>query len=225
MTETSTPAAPATLEAIRARYRQIAPPVEPGSPSPVWDLSRSLLLSALRGWAVTLSPDGAMDHKVISAMLSDFAALHLLRHLQSADPEAAARLAREIASAWDDGGGVGERLWEHARPLGIDTDEVSALTTAEARLRVATGASEAKAGREAAARFLSLSEAHERVMFAAWIDLRRGDPDAARQLLNEQLEGHCDVDGPEWSGETGAQWLAKATAEAEIPQQREPVRM
>ena len=46
---------------------------------------------------------------------------------------------------------------------------------------------------------------HERVMYAAVIDIRRGQPGAARRLLGEQLDGW---DGPEWDGtETGAEYL------------------
>lgn len=59
----------------------------------------------------------------------------------------------------------------------------------------------------------ALDQSRQRVMFAAWVDIRRGDPDAALRLLGDHLEGACDIDGPEWeAGETGAQWLAKATA-------------
>lgn len=58
---------------------------------------------------------------------------------------------------------------------------------------------------------------HERVMYAALIDIRRGDPGAARQLLVEQL---ASADGPPWNGPswngtgTGAEWLEQARREA-----------
>jgi hypothetical protein len=48
-------------------------------------------------------------------------------------------------------------------------------------------------------------QSHERVMYAAAIDIRHGQPGEARRLLGERLDGW---DGPQWDGtETGAQYL------------------
>jgi hypothetical protein len=48
---------------------------------------------------------------------------------------------------------------------------------------------------------------HERVMYAATIDLIRGDPESALRTLDEQLDGW---DGAPWNAaETGAQWLER----------------
>jgi hypothetical protein len=48
---------------------------------------------------------------------------------------------------------------------------------------------------------------HERVMYAATIDLIRGDPESALRMLDEQLDGW---DGAPWNtAETGAQWLKR----------------
>jgi hypothetical protein len=48
---------------------------------------------------------------------------------------------------------------------------------------------------------------HERVMYAATIDLIRGDPESALRMLDEQLDGW---DGRPWNtAETGAQWLER----------------
>lgn len=52
-----------------------------------------------------------------------------------------------------------------------------------------------------------IAESHERVMFAARIELYAGDPDAARRLLDEQLDGY---DGPPWNGiDSGLRWLER----------------
>ena len=48
---------------------------------------------------------------------------------------------------------------------------------------------------------------HERVMYAAAIDIRHGRPGTARRLLGEALDGW---DGPQWDGtETGAEYLER----------------
>lgn len=222
---TATTPTPTTLEGIMARYREIAPPLEPSAEAPVWDMSRSLLLSAQRGFSRMLSPDTPTDMTAITAMLVQFAALHMLRHLQQADPVAAERLAREIASAWDDGGGVGEWLWEHAQPLGIDTAEVDALATAEARLRAVRAAADDAERMKALDAVEGVAEGCERVLYAAAVDLARGDADAARALLWEQLDG---FDGePAVDSETGMQYLSRMRdkRKAEADAKPEPERM
>ena len=48
---------------------------------------------------------------------------------------------------------------------------------------------------------------HERALYAAWIDVRHGDPGDADEILAEQLDG---FDGPQWNGaETGIEWLER----------------
>jgi hypothetical protein len=52
-----------------------------------------------------------------------------------------------------------------------------------------------------------VAASHERVMYAAAIDIRHGQPGAARRLLGDQLDGW---DGPGWDGtETGTQYLER----------------
>jgi len=59
---------------------------------------------------------------------------------------------------------------------------------------------------------------HERAMYAAWIDIHRGEPQAAAQTLSWQLDGW---DGPKWDGtETGLQYLTRTRRAAEA---RRPV--
>jgi hypothetical protein len=59
----------------------------------------------------------------------------------------------------------------------------------------------------AMAALIKVVASHERVMYAAAIDIRHGQPGAARRLLGEQLDGW---DGPQWDGtETGAQYLER----------------
>jgi hypothetical protein len=134
---TGTTTAPDTLKDVYARYREIAPEPDPESTDPSKAAAVRLLVHAQRGFTRMLNPD------MVSEVCAQFAFVHLLLWLRENQPEAAARLAREITDAWNDGGGIGEWLWEHAQSLGIDTSEVAALATAEARLRAAQTATEA----------------------------------------------------------------------------------
>ena len=52
-------------------------------------------------------PSGRGEVKIL------FAAAHALYALDASDPVLGTQAAREIRDAWDDGGGVGEWLWEH----------------------------------------------------------------------------------------------------------------
>ena len=69
--------------------------------------------------------------------------------------------------------------------------------------------------------FEKLTDASARVMYAALIDLVRGDAAAAKLLLAEQTGGH---DGPVWDGaETGLQYIKRARS---LPKAKpEPERM
>lgn len=48
-----------------------------------------------------------------------FAAEYLLGALSEVDPARADQVAEQIRDAWEDGGGVGEWLWDHASELGL----------------------------------------------------------------------------------------------------------
>jgi hypothetical protein len=60
---------------------------------------------------------------------------------------------------------------------------------------------------EAMGALIKVAASHERVMYAALIDVTHGDPNDALHLLREQLDG---FDGPQWNGtETGLEWLER----------------
>lgn len=211
-TETTEPDA---LAGIYARYREIAPDADPKSPDPSEALAVSLLVHAQRDYTRTLSPAATLDYAMIGAMCARFAAAHMLAWLRANQPEAAVRLSGEIASAWDDGGSIGEWLWEHAQPLGVDTDTVNRLAEAEAAIQGAKQRDAEQAAVEMATALAlaqsaveslgKLADSHERVLYAASVDLARGDADAARALLWEQLDGF-DWE-PAGENETGMQYL------------------
>jgi hypothetical protein len=88
---------------------------------------------------------------------------------------------------------------------GVSLDEVTAAVTASVdgtpKPTPATGPAAALAA------LTRVTEGHERVMYAAAIDIGRGQPGEARRLLGEELDGW---DGPWWDGtETGAQYLER----------------
>ena len=129
MTTTQTP----TRREIRDRLTEIAPYPKPGDPDHARAVAKYLAVSAQRRWKYNLdiADMDAPGYQVsVQAMLGDFAALHLLTHLMDTNPELAELAAAQIRDAWDDGGGIGEWLWEHATALGIDTAEVSRLEAA-----------------------------------------------------------------------------------------------
>ena len=64
-----------------------------------------------------------------------FAAAHALYALDASDPVLGRQAALEIRSAWDDGAGIGEWLWEHlggeaCREIGSLADELAVLRQA-----------------------------------------------------------------------------------------------
>lgn len=124
--------APMTAEQIAARLTEIAPLSTDGtSPVAAEDLARATAVSAQRRWTRNLSGwfdlgDRAFSES-IGTMCSEFAALHSLMALTAADPAKAAEAATQIRDAWDDGGMIGELLYQHAQALGIDTAEVDCL--------------------------------------------------------------------------------------------------
>jgi hypothetical protein len=210
----TTAAKPDALAAIYARYREIAPDPDPESKDPSKALAISLLAHAQRDFTRMLSPAEPFNHEVIAGMCARFAAVHLLAWLRQSRPDAAARLSGEIVSAWDDGGGIGEWLWEHAQPLGVDPDAVQRLAEAEAAIQGAKRAEAEQAQAAGATQAINtlgeLVESHARVMRAAMIDIGRGDPNAAWATLDQQLDGHFRDEEEKWNGsENGLQWLER----------------
>ena len=133
---TGTGAAALTLEGIRARLREIAPDPSADSPDVAEALARNMTVSALRRNSRLLNSNQALTPEAVSVLCYQFAAVHLLQAARAAAHPAGAdnATAAEILNAWEDGGGIGEWLWEHALGLGIDPDEVNRLAEAEARL-------------------------------------------------------------------------------------------
>jgi hypothetical protein len=124
---------PATRREIRARLSEIAPYPEHDTPDQASAVAKYLAVAAQRHWKWNLDiadMDGAEYWQSTQTMLAEFAALHLLMHLRKTSPDVAELAAAQIRDAWDDGGGIGEWLWEHAKALGIDTDEVGRLEEA-----------------------------------------------------------------------------------------------
>lgn len=133
----TTTEAPKTRGEIRERLDRIAPYPKRGTVAGFTDHARTvakyLAVSAQRRWKYNLdiadmNSDGYQQS--VRTMMAEFAALHLLMRLRETSPGAAEIAAVQIRDAWDDGGGIGEWLWEHATTLGIDTDEVSRLEEA-----------------------------------------------------------------------------------------------
>lgn len=131
--------APMTAEQITARGNEIAP-LDFGQQEPVAaaEVARWLAYHAQRRWTRNLSRyfDGndpatrRAFHESVGAMYSEFAALHLLMVLSAADEAKADEAATRIRDAWDDGGLIGELLYEHEQALGIDPEEVTRLEEA-----------------------------------------------------------------------------------------------
>lgn len=127
----------ASIEEIYARLKDLAPDPDPEAPDVADQLARFLIIQAQRRFVLLLDPRVPAGSAQLAALCGEFAAAHVLSRLirETVDPAAVQRLAAEIAAAWDDGGGVGELLREHARALNVDTGEVSRLADAEAALR------------------------------------------------------------------------------------------
>jgi hypothetical protein len=133
VTETTETTAPRTPTQISARFREIAPYPDKDSPEQAKALAGWLTGQAQRRWTRCLDlipQEGPLYMTTISAMLSDFAALHLLMAMAEIDTGTADRLAVQIRETWDDGGEVGPLIWQHAVALGIDPAEISRLEEA-----------------------------------------------------------------------------------------------
>jgi hypothetical protein len=248
-TETKAPpAVPPTITGITARYREMAPEPDPAKEHVARNVGAYLAVTGLR--RDRLSEDAilrdAPSPRDFDIARMSMAALRFLACARNADPDAAKQAAKEVADAWANGDGVGEWLRDLANGLGVNWAEVVRLASTEAALAAAERSDAERAAREAAERLATAEQAlarldanavlaiaaeagvvesHERVMYAASVDLARGDADAARGLLWEQLDG---FDGePAGENETGMQYLNrmrdKRKAEAEA--KPEPERM
>ena len=122
-----------TAEQVNACLCEIAPTTAGDARS----LAKCVAVVALRRWQRNLAPFAfgddehgrALERESVNAMCYEFATLHLLMTMTGDEP-ASANFAEQIMDAWNDGGEVGEWLWEHARDLGIDTAEMTRLEDA-----------------------------------------------------------------------------------------------
>jgi hypothetical protein len=210
---------PTTLAEVHRRYREIAPEPTPSNPEVARELTRRLLVSAIR--RDNRLTAGILGGKALSAedhagLIAEFAAAHLLQEMQNNTPAIADEAAAVIAGAAQDGS-VGEWVRQHAQSLGIDAGEVDRLATAEARLRAAQTGDAEKALAQNADMARTLGRIVSEMsagLYAAWINLQRGDSGAALKWIEEMPADARDRD-PEttWNGtETGAEWLARTQA-------------
>jgi len=200
-----------TLAGARARYREIAPVPDPSSPDLGEQLGKYLAMIGQR--RAFLGAHSAEDSEAAGIAM---AAVLLWHRLESyAEPHLSERAARDIVRAWADAEAVTEWLGKFGRRFGVDASEVNGAAQLEALLLSARQADAEKAAGELAAKAESAGQAmdaldkviesHERAMYAASVDLRRGDPDAALHLLCLQLDG---VEGePANENETGMEYL------------------
>ena len=129
-TETTTPAERA--KQIRERLNELAPYPDTDEATTGRTLARWLAMRSAVINHQQLSPDAPMSRGQIDLLTVLFAAGHALYALDASDPALGRQAALEIRHAWDDGGGVGEWLWEHlgssaCAEIGPLADELAAL--------------------------------------------------------------------------------------------------
>lgn len=69
----------------------------------------------------------------IGTLVNQYGVVFLLRELAEVDPERADKAAKRLYGDWEDGGSVGEWLWEWLSGYGIDPGEVSRAAEEQAR--------------------------------------------------------------------------------------------
>ena len=98
---------------IHARLGEIAPYPQAIRDVTASGLARHLAVRAQVIHVQQLHPDGELDKGQVNLLTIMFAASHALYALAAIDPGRADQAAAEIWSAWEDGQGVGEWLWDH----------------------------------------------------------------------------------------------------------------
>lgn len=107
------------IRAISSRLMEIAPWPGWGDEATAASVARYLAVNAQMAFAMHITPfsgtdgSGRLDPDVIARINAQFAAAHSLLALREAAPDDAEAVAKEIATAWSDGQGVGEWLWDH----------------------------------------------------------------------------------------------------------------
>jgi len=129
-TETTAPAERA--KQVRERLNELAPYPATDEATTARSLARWLAMRSAVINHQQLSPDVPMSRSRIDLLTILFAAAHALYALDEIDSDTGAVVAKEIRDAWDDGGGVGEWLWEHlggtaCAEIGPLADELGAM--------------------------------------------------------------------------------------------------
>jgi len=102
----------AKIREIRRQLTAIAPLPEEGDVT-AEQLARHLAVRAQERWSRQIGyPGDPIDNLQLSCLLAEFAAAHALATLFEADPKMANWAAVQIRDAFEDGGSVGEWLWE-----------------------------------------------------------------------------------------------------------------
>ena len=96
---------------IRTALTAIAPLPEEGDVT-AEQMVRHLAVRAQERGHKLLHPALEFDSQQLATMCAEFAAAHALAALLEADPKVAGWCAVQIRDAWDDGGSIGEWLWE-----------------------------------------------------------------------------------------------------------------
>jgi hypothetical protein len=67
------------------------------------------------------------------ALVNQYGVAFLLRELAEVDPTRADKAAKRLYGDWEDGGSVGEWLWEWVGEYGIDQEQVNQVAATQAR--------------------------------------------------------------------------------------------
>lgn len=125
-------APPQTAAEICKRLAELAPYTIPGRAVSAESLARHLAVKAQVSWARSLHPGHALDLRDVAAVNGMFAAAHALLYMHATAPQEADEAAAQIQNAFDDGGGVGEWLWEfhgeHAQEIADLAEQLAGLT-------------------------------------------------------------------------------------------------
>jgi hypothetical protein len=117
----TTEAAPAErAKQIRDRLNEIAPYQDTDETTTAKSLARWLAMRSAVINHQQLGSSVPLSRGQIDLLTILFAAAHALYALDASDPELGTQVAQEIRNAWDDGGGVGEWLWEHLGSAACD---------------------------------------------------------------------------------------------------------
>jgi hypothetical protein len=116
---------------IRKRLDEIAPYPPDGAVTAL-ALARQQAAEAQIAWARMMGMSHPITMQDIVIAHGCFGVAHTLLALHEADPAKADAVAAQIRDAWEDGGGVGEWIWEHhgghAREIAGLADKLAELT-------------------------------------------------------------------------------------------------